>query len=151
MHIEEAIGIALKNVASHGDTDVFPFPFETHVFYDYPDECKKILLDIHANFEGYMAQSPPSTLETLTQVGYTGFRWATQIEPFWNVYYLALVISIADKVEASREPIEKKSVYSYRYLWDEEGAKLFRSSTWRDYKKRGLELSENHQIGRAHV
>ncbi|WP_082808116.1 RNA-directed DNA polymerase [Alcanivorax sp. NBRC 102028] len=146
MHIEEAIGIALKNVASHGDTDVFPFPFETHVFYDYPDECKKILLDIHANFEGYMAQSPPSTLETLTQVGYTGFRWATQIEPFWNVYYLALVISIADKVEASREPIEKKSVYSYRYLWDEEGAKLFRSSTWRDYKKRGLELSENHQF-----
>ena len=145
MNIEIAIDLAIKNIARHGDTDVFPFPFETHVFFDNPAECKKILLDIHDNFDDYMAQSPPSTLETLTQVGYTGFRWATQIEPFWNVYYLALVISIAEKVEATREPLEKGSVYSYRYLWEQETAKLFLPSTWRDYKKKGLELSNNYQ------
>jgi hypothetical protein len=145
MNIEDAIDIALKNISKHGDTDVFPFPFETHVFFDNHAECKKILLDINANFEKYMAQSPPSTLETLTQVGYTGFRWATQIEPFWNAYYLALVVSIAAEIEASRIPIDKEAVFSYRYDWDENTCKLFKSSTWREYKRKCLEISNEYQ------
>ena len=145
MDIETAIDLALQNVAKQGDTDVFPFPFETHVFYDNRKECKKILLNIHSNFESYMAQSPPSTLETLTQVGYTGFRWVTQIEPFWNVYYLALVISIAEKIEAIRIPINKEAIYSYRYEWNDADSKLFSASTWSDFKKRGLELSNKYE------
>jgi len=143
MNVEKAIELALQNVAKHGDTDIFPFPFENHVFFDNPKECKKILLDMHAKFDDYMAQTPPSTLETLTQVGYTGFRWATQIEPFWNVYYLALVISLADKIEEIRVP--KEVVFSYRYEWDDSTAKLFKPSTWYDYKKKGIELSSNYQ------
>ncbi|ADC63994.1 RNA-directed DNA polymerase (Reverse transcriptase) [Allochromatium vinosum DSM 180] len=145
MKIEDAIDIALHNIAKHGDTDVFPFPFETHLFFDNHAECKKILLDIHANFDNYMAQSPPSTLDTLTQVGYTGFRWATQIEPFWNAYYLALVVSIAEEIESSRVPIEKESVFSYRYEWDQNTAKIFKPSTWGDYKKKSLEISHDYQ------
>lgn len=146
MNIEKAIDLALENVAKHGDTDVFPFPFETHVFFDNPKECKNILLDMHAKFDDYMARTPPSTLETLTQVGYTGFRWATQIEPFWNVYYLALVISIAEQIENTRVPVENEKVFSYRYEWDDTSAKLFKPSTWLDYKKKGLELSEKYQF-----
>jgi len=79
MKIEEAVERALKNIANHGDTDIFPFPFETHIFLEKPNECKAILLDIHNNFAQYLAQQTPSNLETLTQVGYTGFRWATPI------------------------------------------------------------------------
>ncbi|WP_313951400.1 RNA-directed DNA polymerase [Accumulibacter sp.] len=142
MKIEEAVERALKNIAKHGDTDIFPFPFETHVFLDRPKECKSILLDIHQNFSHYLAQQTPSNLETLTQVGYTGFRWATQIEPFWNAYFLALVISIADQVESVRPPLEDNSVFSYRYQWDNDNAKLFRDSAWADYRARGMALSE---------
>lgn len=145
MKIEKAIEMALSNIAKHGDTDVFPFPFETHIFFDNPEESKKILLDIHGNFDSYLAQQTPSTLETLTQVGYTGFRWATQIEPFWNAYYLALVISIADKIELTRLPIEGEFIFSYRYQWDEGNAKLFRDSTWGDYRKRGMKLSNESE------
>ncbi|QPJ64191.1 MAG: RNA-directed DNA polymerase [Candidatus Nitrohelix vancouverensis] len=146
MEIEKAIELALKNVAKHGDTDIFPIPFETHVFFDNPMECKKLLLNMHAKFDSYIAQTPPATLETLTQVGYTGFRWATQIEPFWNVYYLALVISIADKIEEERIPLDEETVFSYRYEWDDANAKLFKPSTWQDYKKKGIELSDNYQF-----
>ncbi|MDD2892683.1 MAG: RNA-directed DNA polymerase [Halothiobacillaceae bacterium] len=145
MNIENAIDLALQNIAKHGDTDVFPFPFESHLFFDRHEECKNILMDIHANFDSHMAQSPPSTLETLTQVGYTGFRWATQIEPFWNAYYLALVISIAEKIETTRVPVDKYSVFSYRYELDKSTAKLFKPSTWSDYKRKSLELSHDYQ------
>lgn len=142
MKIESAIEKALKNIAKYGDTDVFPFPFERHLFFDKPDECKEIILDIHKNFDEYLAQQTPSTLETLTQVGYTGFRWATQIEPFWNAYYLALVISVAEKIEQTRPLISEESVFSYRFEWDEENAKLFLDSSWNDYRKRGMTLSK---------
>lgn len=145
MKIEEAIERALKNIAKHGDTDIFPFPFETHIFLDNPKECKAILLDIHSNFDKYLAQQTPSNLETLTQVGYTGFRWATQIEPFWNAYYLALVISIAEQIESVRPPFGEESVFSYRYQWDEDSAKLFRDSAWGDYRKRGMALSQEFE------
>ncbi len=145
MKIEKAIEMALSNIARHGDTDVFPFPFERHIFFDNPKESKEILLDIHKNFNNFLAQQTPSTLETLTQVGYTGFRWATQIEPFWNAYYLALVISIAEKIENVRPTIEEGSVFSYRYQWDEDKATLFRDSTWNDFRKRGIGLSKNFE------
>lgn len=145
MKIEKAIEMALKNIAKHGDTDIFPFPFENHIFFDNPKECKQIILEIHKNFDQYLAQQAPSTLETLTQVGYTGFRWATQIEPFWNAYYLALVISVAEQIEQTRIPVEQETVFSYRFKWDEDSAKLFSDSSWNDYRKRGIALSKEFE------
>jgi len=143
MDFEQAARSALLNVARHGDTDIFPLPFENHVFFDCLDESVSLLQKIHDDFQGHLASRPPFTLVTLTQVGYTGFRWATQIEPFWNAYYLALVISLADQIEAVRMPESENRVFSYRYAWDEESAKLFKDSTWYDYKVRSLELSED--------
>ncbi len=133
MNIQDAIDIAIKNIAKHGDTDIFPFPVETMVFHDQPDECKALLLELHNNYDDFLAQYPPITLETLTQVGYTGFRWATQIEPFWNAYYLALVIMLASKIEEQRITRDEEAVFSYRYEWNEDAAKLFIDSTWKDY------------------
>ena len=146
MDAGRAMDAALRNIATHGDTDIFPFPFETHVFYDRPNECKALLRQMDQGFDESLATYSPSTIVTLTQVGYTGFRWATQIEPFWNAYYLYLVISLADQIEAVRLPDSEKIVYSYRYEWDEEGAKLFKDSTWRDYRARSLELSQDASV-----
>ncbi len=143
--MESSIEKAIKNIASHGDTDVFPFPIETLVFHDNEEKCKALLATLHGDFDSYLAQYPPSTLEALAQVGYSGFRWATQIEPFWNAYYLSLVISLADKIESLRIAKDKEVVFSYRYLWDEARNKLFEDSTWNDYKQKGLELSKEHE------
>jgi len=145
MHIDAAIEIALKNIARHGDTDVFPFPLEKLIFHDKAQESKDLLKQIHANFDDFIARYPPDTLETLTQVGYTGFRWTTQIQPFWNAYYLALVITLAEQIEQQRISINDASVYSYRYEWNDEEAKLFSSSSWKDYRQRSFVLSGEHK------
>jgi len=145
MGIEQTIELAIKNIAKHGDTDIFPFPFETHVFFDRTEECKKLLQDMHDKFEDYLSLHPPTTIETLTQISYTGFRWATQIEPFWNAYYLALIISLADQIEECRIPISENIVFSYRYEWDDSTAKLFKDITWKDYRLRSLNLSHNSE------
>ena len=143
MEIQKAIRSAINNIAKHGDTDIFPFPFENHIFFDRPDECCDLLLKMHNDFENYLATYPPFTIESLTPVGYTGFRWATQIEPFWNAYYLALVIAITDEIESTRIPEAEQVVFSYRYSWNEEDAKLFGDSTWRDYRIRAMDLSQD--------
>lgn len=141
MKIEDAIDISIKNIAKHGDTDVFPFPLEKLVFHDRHEDCKDLLLEMHANFDDFIARFPPNTLETLTQVGYTGFRWATQIEPFWNAYYLALVVMLAQQIEELRVSIDEQAVHSYRYAWNGSEAKLFADSSWKDYRQRSFDLS----------
>jgi hypothetical protein len=146
MNMHEAIEAAVKNIASHGDTDIFPFPFECHLFHDQPGRCAEILEAIHADFDEYLSMNAPDMIETLSQVGYTGFRWATQIEPFWNAYYLACVIRLADEIESIRLPEEAQAVYSYRFVWQEETGKLFKDSTWRDYKNRCMTLSAEHPV-----
>ncbi|MEN9434839.1 MAG: hypothetical protein RLZZ422_2428 [Pseudomonadota bacterium] len=143
--MESSIEKAIKNIAKHGDTDVFPFPIENHVFHDQEKKCKDLLIELHGSFESFFAQYPPTTLEALTQVGYSGFRWATQIEPFWNAYYLALVISLADKIESIRLSTNKESVFSYRYKWNEIESKLFDDSNWSSYRKKSIELSNKYE------
>ena len=143
MTFDDAIDRALRNIATFGDTDVFPFLFERHILFDRPDECKGLLQVIHNNFDAWLNDHPPSTYESLAQVGYTGFRWATQIEPWWNAYYLALVISLADQIEATRIPPKERVVFSYRYEYSEDDNKLFGDSTWNDYRRRCVELAED--------
>jgi hypothetical protein len=129
---------ALRNISSHGDTDVFPFPFERSMFQERLDACADHVKDIDEHFEARLADSPPLTIEMLSQVGYTGFRRATLIEPFWNAYYLALVISIADRVESRRIPEGENTVFSYRYGWDDSRSSLFTDSTWNNYRRESL-------------
>ncbi len=139
--MKEAFRAAIKNIASHGDTDIFPFPFECHLFHDEPEKCAEVLEHLHANYEECMSTYPPDMIENLSQVGYTGFRWAAQIEPFWNAYYLACVIKLAGQIESQRIHEDAETIYSYRFHWQEETGKLFKDSTWRDYKKRCIQLS----------
>lgn len=145
MTFEEAIKASIKNIATHGDTDVFPLPFETLVFFDNPLEAEAILKEIHSDLDKALNSRPLTTIPALAQVGYSGFRWATQIDPFWNAYYLALVISIADQIEEQRLPVAEKVVFSYRFKWNEGAGQLFTDSTWLDYRRRAVELAESHQ------
>jgi Reverse transcriptase (RNA-dependent DNA polymerase) len=132
------ITMALQNIITHGDTDVFPFPFERSLFQEKLNACVDYVNEIHENFEGHLTGYPPLTIEMLSQVGYTGFRRATLIEPFWNAYYLALVISVGDEIEARRIPAEQNNVFSYRFSWNDERNSLFADSTWNDYRREAL-------------
>lgn len=135
---------ALINIIRHGDTDIFPFPFERFLFEQKLEESLDILETYHNNVEEAISLSPPLTIVELSQVGYHGFRQATLIEPFWNAYFLGLVISIADEIESKRIKEDKKNVFSYRYNWNEVTGSLFKDTTWIDYKKQCIEYSKNH-------
>jgi hypothetical protein len=138
-----AIERAIRNISAHGDTDIFPFPFERSLIQEHQDKCIQLLKDFNSDFETHLIKSPPLTIEMLSQIGYTGFRRATLIEPFWNAYYLALVISLADRIESRRIAIAEGIVFSYRFQWDEKNHSLFAGSTWNDYRRESLSKSKS--------
>ena len=142
--MKTSIERAIQNVVSFGDTDVFPFPFERFLFEDKFAECVDILHKRHKEFDKALASTPPLNINALAQVGYTGFRRVTQIEPFWNAYYLALVLSVSDKIESRRIPCGEETIFSYRYFWNNESSSLFADSTWYDYRKRAVALARDH-------
>ncbi|WP_434989471.1 RNA-directed DNA polymerase [Xanthomonas melonis] len=137
---------AIDNVARFGDTDIFPFDFERHVLFDRRDATVEFLLQLHDNFEDRLNREPPDFIKTLVPVGYTGFRWATKIEPFWNVYYLALVLKIAAGIERERIPVGQRQVFSYRYAAGQPDGRLFSDCNWRDYRRRAAELAAAHEF-----
>jgi hypothetical protein len=137
---------ALINIIKHGDTDIFPFPFERYLFDEKLDESLDILESIHRDLDKAISESPPIILNKLSQVGYYGFRQATMIEPFWNAYFLGLVISLAENIEGTRIKEEENNVYSYRYSWDETKGTLFKDTTWINYKHQCIEYSNSFEF-----
>jgi Reverse transcriptase (RNA-dependent DNA polymerase) len=120
---------------------------ETHVFHDYKDEIVDLLLDIDNNFSDRMAQFPPANHSALVPVGYTGFRWATQIDPLWNAYFLGVVLSVADVIEASRIPKGRQTVFSYRFSWNETTKELFDPEyNWRSFIDRSISLANDRKF-----
>lgn len=136
---------ALHNICTLGDTDIFPFPFENLVFYDKFEESVDLLENIHTNFNNFITEYPPTLEHRLSPISYTGFRWGAQIDPLWNAYFLALVLSVADQIELSRVPINKEIVFSYRYEASEAATHIFRRDIgWIEFQNRSQLLSESN-------
>ena len=143
---EEAFKLAAKNVAAFSDTDIFPSTLDRFPCSDELDEVVKALTEIHRTFDQYLASRPPENINALAPLGYTAFRWATQIDPLWNLYFLSLVLLVAETVEGKRIPESDQAVFSYRFQPDPESGHLFGNSSWRDYKKRALEMSQEYSF-----
>ncbi|MBO9651250.1 MAG: RNA-directed DNA polymerase [Variovorax sp.] len=118
-----ALKLATRNIAGFGDTDIFPFPIENHLFFDKPDEICSVLQEIDNDFDRALAAMPVLTSKELTAVGYSGFRQGTQIDPVWNAYFLALVATIGDDIESRR--VASNTVFSYRYKPNTDTGALF--------------------------
>ena len=131
-------------MAAFGDTDIFPAPLDRFVCSDVPEAPLGILKEIDRTFKEYLASQPPENINALAPLGYTAFRWATQIDPQWNLYFLSLVISIAETIELKRLTPEEKSVFSYRFSPDPATGHLFADSTWRHYKQAALDKSKEY-------
>lgn len=134
---------ALTNVAMRGDTDIFPFPFENRIALDMNEPFSQLLEGTSNDFENFLNSHPIASHSALAPAGYTGFRWATQIDPYWNAYLLGLTLSIASEIEPSRLPEETNRVYSYRYAPDMPN--LFAPDGWANFELRSRELSTRHK------
>ncbi len=142
---EASIRFAVRNIASHGDTDVFPFPLENRWFADAEDDVVKLLVDLDRDFEKWIAEYPIIQERGLGAVGYTGFRAATQIDPVWNAYFLALAIELAEDIEKARLPAERGIVFSYRYRPDLANYTMFdRDLGWAAFHRSALAEAENY-------
>lgn len=138
---KQNLELAVKNIANHGDTDIFPYPSENHLLFDSPDEFIKVLGEIDKKFSDYILSIPVLTSKNLAAVGYSGFRHGTQIDPLWNAYLLALTITIADDLEKKRAP--KDVVFSYRFEPDKETGTLFsRSVGWHEFQTTAVERAK---------
>lgn len=138
--LESAFALSIKNIIKFGDTDIFPFPYETRMFSDVSEKLKISLLDTHSDFINKLNECPPVNISTCSTVGYNGYRWATQIDPYWNVYFLGLVLFISDKIENSR--VNENIVYSYRYSPNFNEGTLFKKDiNWRKFQSDCLDLA----------
>ena len=151
--IMKYIELALKNISEYGDTDIFPFPMENALFFDMPDAVKKIFKSMESttrknekveeNFDKWVANYPIDCIKTCVPVGYTGYRWATMIDPLWNGFLLYQILKISSKLEANRVPISKNSVFSYRIKLNEKEGKLFNQNyNWRSFYDAALKNAE---------
>jgi hypothetical protein len=140
---EAAMKLAAKNIASYGDTDIFPFPTENHIFFDKPKEISTLLRDIDKDFDGSLVKMPVLTSKELAAVGYSGFRQGTQIDPIWNAYLLALVATIGEEIEARR--VSSTIVFSYRYKPDRDSGALFdKAIGWPQFQAAAKLNAEKH-------
>ena len=110
---EADLKLATQNIAHYGDTDIFPFPTENHIFYDKSEGVCTVLKEIDNDFESALITMPVLASKELAAVGYNGFRQGTQIDPIWNAYLLALVVCIGKDIEARR--VSSSIVFSYRF------------------------------------
>lgn len=138
---------AVRNVARHGDTDVYPYPLENHWFYDAEEAVTDLLLQLDNGFDDWLRSYPPIYTTGLSSIGYNGFRTATQIDPIWNAYLLALLIEIGPDIEAARVPVERNVVFSYRFKPSAEKLTLFDKEVgWYLFQKKALERASSAEF-----
>src|SRR4051794_18418566 len=109
----ESFALAVENISSLGDTDVFPLPIENHVLHDRKGQVVELLSTMTKDFTENLATRGPVNHSALAPLGYNGFRWATQIDPIWNAYFLGLVLSLAEDIEGRRISVDEKVVFSH--------------------------------------
>src|SRR5262245_39792697 len=110
--LRSAAELAVKNIIKHGDTDIFPFPFENHIFFDKQSAVVDLIVEYYEHSDQYLQRYAPHHVSSLTPVTYSGFRWATQLDPVWNAYFLTSILAIAPKIERARPAKDRKIVFS---------------------------------------
>jgi hypothetical protein len=140
---QDIFRLAVKNVAKFGDTDIFPYPVENHIFNDKADGVISVLESIDKDFDAAVKNIPILTSKNLSVVGYSGFRWGTQIDPIWNVYLLALVLTIAEQIESKR--LSSDIVFSYRFRPDTTTGSLFdKEIGWQSFQNASIKHAQNN-------
>lgn len=135
--------LALRNITEFGDTDIFPYPLENRIFFDKQAEVTNLLEDMDKKFQEFLSDNPPANVSALSPVGYTGYRWATQLDPLWNAFFLAQVIEAAPSIEADRLSVSDEAIFSYRFKPDAISGGLYDPSIgWQEFMGRSKVLAE---------
>ena len=144
--IEQNIELAIRNITKFGDTDIFPFPIENKIIFDKKKDIISLIKEFEAqNIKYVLSRVPPINVHSVINSGYTGFRWGTQIDPIWNIYYLYLVICLAKNIESKRPDKNKNIVFSYRYSPTPESFLFDSNYGWGAFYKASREKAKKHK------
>lgn len=117
MNYTKASQLAVQNALKEGLTDIFPRPFEIDLLAN-----KRFASDVEKLVESRLKSGSLTGLKVhpIQHVLYPkkdpfDFRRAALMQPMDTITYLALVLSIADELEAHRPQASKNRVFSYRF------------------------------------
>lgn len=145
-NLQDSIAFTLENIIKYGDTDIFPYPLERKIFRDKKESVIELLGNFNGDFEDALTQMPAEHEKLLNAVGYTGFRQGTQIDPIWNAYLLALVVSIGSDIEKSRISPDKEIVFSYRFKPDATEYTIFdKDYGWLGFQNKSIEHAKENK------
>ncbi|MFA8300202.1 MAG: hypothetical protein ACEPOV_08575 [Hyphomicrobiales bacterium] len=127
----KTIELAIDNVLSYGDTDVFPIPIDNIFFPEHRNDVIRIIkeLDTKAHsFQSlleYINNNKFESINTYKAVGYSAYRWVTQLNPYINILLLSYAIELANSLEHSRLNKNLEIIHSYRFKPDHPNGELF--------------------------
>lgn len=119
---------ALQHALNHGDTDVFPLPFEYQAIEHDWEAVRAVLAA--ANVLEWNTRPARSLLSPKAKYS---FRPITQVDPLDVLLFSAMVFEIADDLEARRIPTQPSVVFSYRVSTNEQGQLFDRDIGYRQF------------------
>jgi len=131
---------AAADIGEHGDNDTLPFDVDTRFVKDKASELANLAFEIFYKLHSKGITGARKAVDGLSvfserllvPAGTAGFRIATKVHPFWNLYLNGLAIAIAEKYEPDRSD----RVHSYRFIASESAADLFdREWSWRRFRE----------------
>lgn len=139
---EEHFVRSINDIVKNGDNDTLPIDVDVAFLRESKDQLVKQALKFSASLEKFgthytknvFSKIPFFSERLLTPAGPTGFRVTTKIHPFWNMYFNALGVAIAER----HEPNRCDRAHSYRYMAN--GTAIFDPEwSWRKFRARTLE------------
>ncbi len=135
----QAVDWAISHLQKHGDTDIFPTPFEYLTIDD--DAIRKHVEDLDLascdTKDARLFLVPKSTLD---------FRVSHQLDPIDSIVYTAAVYEISDRVESGRLSVDSRVACSYRIHPTSAGDFFPADNGWRSYHTQSLGLAGEHKF-----
>jgi hypothetical protein len=129
---------AATEIGAHGDNDTLPFDIDSRFINDNIDELARLAFTFAHELARGNRKTAAHSIDSLhifserllSPAGPVGFRIATKIHPFWNLYFNGLGIAIAEALE----PIRSDRVHSYRFA--PQGRSVFQiERSWRAFRE----------------
>src|SRR5262245_51618106 len=116
---EQVVKWTIDHVLAHGDTDIFPYPFEFKFLADRRDAIAARIAELDL-----YTFHPTSPLESIVPKSRFGFRVAHQLFHFDCIVLTAAVVTIGEEMERARMAAQDNVAFAYRFE-PREGGELF--------------------------
>jgi hypothetical protein len=114
LHLDkQVLDWTIGHLLAHGDTDIFPYPFEFRFLEMKRDQIASELAALNLN-----TYRPLNPLAGLTAKSHLGFRLGHQLHPIDILVLTAAVATIGTDLESSRRPTDDGVAYAYRFAPD---------------------------------